>query len=64
MGYSHCTGPRPEMGPETGPGPVSSNKLCRSVHTAPRPAQGPGPIVSYCVIPIPCAGPGPFPRAM
>ena len=30
------------------------NILCRNIHTVPRQGEGPGPIVSYCVSPIPC----------
>ena len=57
LGYSHCMGPGPGMGP----GSMGSIKLCRSVHTALRHGQGPGPIISYCATPIPCTGPDPCP---
>ena len=57
MGYSHCMGPGPGMGP----GSMGSTKLCRSVHTALRQGQGPGPIASYCATPIPLLVPVPVP---
>ena len=53
MVYSHRT----EMGPGMGPGlemeSIGSNILCTNVHTGLRQGQGPGTIVSYCVIKIP-----------
>ena len=51
------------MGSGMAPGLIGSNKLCRSVHTAPKQGQGqgPGPIVSYCATPVSCIGPDPCP---
>ena len=40
---------------------IDSNKLSRSVHTAPKQGQRPGPIVSDCATPVPCTGPDPCP---
>ena len=55
---SHCTG----MGPGPVQGQMESTVRCRNVHTGgERQRKGPGPIVSYCALPIPGTSPGTVP---
>ena len=53
MAYSHCTeiGLRQVQG--MGSGAMSSNILYRNVHIGLRQGKEPGPIVSYCAVPVP-----------
>ena len=37
---------------------------CRNAHAGLRQGQGPGPIASYYVTPVPCSSPVPVPHAM
>ena len=49
------TGMGPGTGQGLGTGSMVSEILSRKVQTGLRQIQGPGPIVSYCASPIPCA---------
>ena len=55
MAYSDCPGMEQGTGQGLGTGSTVSEILSRKVQTGLRQIQGPGPIVSYCGSPIPCA---------
>ena len=54
MAYSYCTGPGLGQVQGTGLGLMGPSIFYRNLYTGLRLGKEPGPIVSYCVGPVPC----------